>query len=618
MAKRAKQTEGQTGSRGTKPPITANPAFPLVVGLWFAALLGIGSLIVPTVLIERVIMALSLPSIVPQMAPPLGITAKSLIALASAVGGGMLGLVLARRLFRRAGADAAGSGTPSPVSPYEDFGDDAIRADGADVDDDESPPPRLGRRRSLAMAEEEGMSEFLETVPLPGSDAPQEAEPAMSETIADTEAETVDLLDLEEATALEPETHFVPANAPSPVGEATPAPRQEFISADPIEPAADDAMADVAKAEEADAAEAAAIPAKATARAPLPFSPPSMARMPEPEFREEAASAEPSPEAVPGTETDDETKFDTDTDTQPSFSEETAMSDHQTFDDSHRFDSAAAEPDTQPDEAENDVAAEGLVSLVQRLGSTLERHREWAAEQAATRVAGTSTVAMDIEAAAAEPGVPEDFGSAAADDAASAMAAFFGAPPRAAEEAVEEAAEEPGQDTASLDGPTEPALQPQDKAPQEPDRHTFAPVSANVGSAVPAYRPFDAEFLAAAASPDADEDEDESDIAASFTLPLKANRVEPAPRPAFDVPPPSAAPEADPPAPAAAANPFASEGQSYPRIDMPEEDDGVQPAVLFPNQKAATSHSAPMRPTASNDENERALREALQNLKRMH
>ena len=35
-----------------KAPISTHPAFPAIVALWFAALLGLGSLVLPAVLLE--------------------------------------------------------------------------------------------------------------------------------------------------------------------------------------------------------------------------------------------------------------------------------------------------------------------------------------------------------------------------------------------------------------------------------------------------------------------------------------------------------------------------------------------------------------------------------------
>ena len=40
-------------SSQVKAPISAHPLFPAIVALWFAALLGVGSLVLPVVLFEK-------------------------------------------------------------------------------------------------------------------------------------------------------------------------------------------------------------------------------------------------------------------------------------------------------------------------------------------------------------------------------------------------------------------------------------------------------------------------------------------------------------------------------------------------------------------------------------
>ncbi|HNN56270.1 MAG TPA: hypothetical protein PKG84_08010, partial [Novosphingobium sp.] len=62
-------------------PITANPLFPAVVALWFGALFGLGSLAIRPTLIETLVMKSRIDLIVPAAAPPLGLTARMLIAL---------------------------------------------------------------------------------------------------------------------------------------------------------------------------------------------------------------------------------------------------------------------------------------------------------------------------------------------------------------------------------------------------------------------------------------------------------------------------------------------------------------------------------------------------------
>lgn len=79
-----------------KPPINSHPAFPAIVALWFAVLLGIGSLIVPAALFERLFAIGGVAEILPAAQPPLGIAARLIIAITGSVIGGATGLLLAR------------------------------------------------------------------------------------------------------------------------------------------------------------------------------------------------------------------------------------------------------------------------------------------------------------------------------------------------------------------------------------------------------------------------------------------------------------------------------------------------------------------------------------------
>ena len=87
---------------GAKAPVSAHPAFPAIVALWFAALLGLGSLILPVALIERLVAVTGVASLVPSAAPPLGFTARVSIALGGAIAGALIGLALAHRVARTA------------------------------------------------------------------------------------------------------------------------------------------------------------------------------------------------------------------------------------------------------------------------------------------------------------------------------------------------------------------------------------------------------------------------------------------------------------------------------------------------------------------------------------
>jgi len=665
MDEPAQAPAAKAGQKPGKPPITANPAFPWIVALWFAALLGVGSLIVPVALLERASTASGLASLLPLAAPPLGFTAQSLVALVGTLVGGMLGFVLARKI---AAPRSAKAGDRKVLNAPDDIGDFGIEGD----DHDDLPAP-AGRRRALAIEQEEGPSDFLNVAPVPAVREPKES-PAMVDGVpdeepvaeadeprqvfqpdpAEPEVEEEDVpLELDAAAALEAEADTGFAEEQEPQEQDLPQPgfeRQEFIAvANATGP-----VVDVHYAEP--------VEAKATAEEPLAFSPPSMAQEDHDEYHDEDRGDEQHSAAEPTFAPDENAGTE---------SEET-VSDKQIFEPTDGPVEASSEMpvDETADEAvvvdtpEIDAGAkagepdgeegEGLVQLVQRLGSALDKHREWVAEkaaekalmqqaeaEAAAKAEAEAAAAAEAEAEAAgekdaalDAPVPDEFDPAAAEDAVQAMAAYFGS--AAAQPTSEAEAEEPAEAPA-FDKPAESEEEPRQR------------YGAFTGT------------IAAVTLDDEDEGEDDeiADLAASFTLPpMQVSEPEPAPRPAFDQPPATAedaaiaqddvediaqdsAPEDRAPVTDfAAANPFKRNVEEFVRIEEPEPDaDNTEPAVLFPNQenrKAPAHAAAPAarafdppagedkaaaprmeRPKPSNDDNERALREALLNLQRM-
>lgn len=89
-------------------PIVSHRLFPVIVALWFAALLGIGSFVVPPALLERLVGATGLPALLPAAAPPLGFTARAMVALTMTGIGALAGLLLALRLRGSGGEGAVG------------------------------------------------------------------------------------------------------------------------------------------------------------------------------------------------------------------------------------------------------------------------------------------------------------------------------------------------------------------------------------------------------------------------------------------------------------------------------------------------------------------------------
>ncbi|QSB44971.1 hypothetical protein IDJ81_02020 [Tsuneonella flava] len=139
--------------QAAKPPVSAHPAFPVIVALWFCALFGIGSMVLPAALLEKVVASTGISAVIPAAAPPLGATARILIALAAAGIGVVAGLFVARKVAASQGnttparsrsiasgpeekAESAADplSTKKPISAHEELGSDRF---DAPFDDDE-------------------------------------------------------------------------------------------------------------------------------------------------------------------------------------------------------------------------------------------------------------------------------------------------------------------------------------------------------------------------------------------------------------------------------------------------------------------------------------------------
>lgn len=179
-------------AENTSKPVSSHPAFPLVIAIWFTALFGLGSLMIRPSLIESVVLATRLDALVPAAAPPLGITARILLALVMSALGCVLGLFAGRRLAGNGAAKrkgrrmkrVAGTGPDTediaepdaglvhegpprrPLLALQDLGASSLDAQTVDVDDTSSV--RAGRRRALSVTDETRPSEYLDRAPLPG------------------------------------------------------------------------------------------------------------------------------------------------------------------------------------------------------------------------------------------------------------------------------------------------------------------------------------------------------------------------------------------------------------------------------------------------------------------
>lgn len=628
-----------------RAPISMHPAFPFIVALWFAALLGIGSLVVPVALVEQLSVASGLASIFPPATPPLGFTARALMALTFTAGGALAGLAIARQVAKAHRSEPVSrfAGSPvlrTPISAIDELGSEGL--DGRMLSGSGSG---YGRgRRALAIEPEEGPSEFLEIAPLPGAhrdtglsawmpeNTPAEDELAGEES-ANEDLVGDDFAALELTDAMETD-HAIDMAQPD---RAATVPPHDFgrREARPGFTTFDDESgysqmddrqffqmphSDAGTGEDQEflldeitetEPQAAPMPRASVAynwtqddEAPadaLAFSPPSLAR-------EEPAAEDFGPAAVAE---DDEP----DTQWEPQFV------DHRQFDDCDEEALIADEVDGREDARQLDDL--GLVQLAQRLGSSIERRRQLRAARAALAAvaAPPSTAALRV--------LDEDIDVAAPDEAAEAMAAWFSRPQAATQDAPVIAITPPGEDEPTADMQPAPVPAPI-PAPipaamaASAERQVFQPAEPDTGNEAAAYRPLSGFAHIDIDVEDEDEDDDMADLAASFTLPLTRNVPASAMAPAD---PEEQALQADDPL-AGLRNPFHERPQAFVRIeDEPEADHIGEPAVVFPAQAPAavpqpieqapfTAPPAAARPL-NTEEHERALREALLSLQRM-
>lgn len=577
---------GRTGQgKAARAPLSTHPAFPFIVGLWFAALLGIGSLVVPVPVIERLVEMTGLAAIVPQTAPPLGFTARALIALTCTVGGGLAGLLIARKVGQvhrdrsTPRKDRGQAAARRPISAHDEL--------GAEGFDSPNPYGAAKGRRALAIVDEESPSEVFELAPLPGRSLPLSA----------LDLAEADALELADAAMIadEPVEAFQGEDAPMP-GFTTLA---DYVADAEFQDAADEdfSMAERQHFKLDTFGQTVGAPIQPRQQFVLDPAPVDPEPLEAPEAEEPAADLHFSPPSL--------AQPFADPDAQPDFgpddTEEAEMDDF--------AEPAGQEPVLTPPTAspavagyDGDVEDLALVQLAQRLGSSIARRRE----QRAAAAAAAAPAAMPTVLA-------EDFDAAEAAEAAQAMAAYFGSAAAPASDEPDFA--EPA--VAQPDPVVTPLAPPSPLAAVPPaNRQMFRPVET-----APAPQPAPLANLAHIDLGEDEEDEDEqiASLAASFSLPLASKA-------------PVAAPFAQEPEeeeeeeevtlvaarnPAPFANPFQQKVQPFVRIENePQPEDGtIEPAVVFPGE--ARAEAGPVASPASALENERALREALLNLQRM-
>jgi len=117
---------------GARPSISLHPAFPAVVAMWFASLLGAGSLVLPADQVGTIVEMSGLAALVPAAAPPLGLAARGLIAAILAILGARAGVAIARRVARaqsgghRSQDTGFAAGVRRPISANEELGSDSL------------------------------------------------------------------------------------------------------------------------------------------------------------------------------------------------------------------------------------------------------------------------------------------------------------------------------------------------------------------------------------------------------------------------------------------------------------------------------------------------------------
>ena len=154
--------------RPPAPPLTAHHLFLPVVALWFGALFGLGSLAVRPALLEALVIQSRIDLAVPAAAPPLGITARILVALVMAAVGSTIGIVLGRQLARRRPEPSQRRRQPSKTRHEQPIRPSYPAATTAAAVADDGEALLAQRRRALAIEPEETMFMPAETAPLPG------------------------------------------------------------------------------------------------------------------------------------------------------------------------------------------------------------------------------------------------------------------------------------------------------------------------------------------------------------------------------------------------------------------------------------------------------------------
>ena len=145
-------------------PLSSLPAFPVLVALWFAALLGAGTFVLPAAIFESAASATGLADIIPAAQPPLGTTARLAITIAAAVLGALIGLFVAWQVRRASRPAHAADPSDAALAAEEQTNPSA-------AEDSEGPTAWQAWRDNMT----EDVDEYGDT-PDSDTDGPDEAE----------------------------------------------------------------------------------------------------------------------------------------------------------------------------------------------------------------------------------------------------------------------------------------------------------------------------------------------------------------------------------------------------------------------------------------------------------
>lgn len=168
-------------------PISKHRLFPALVALWFGALFGLSIMAVRPGLLETLVGSAQFDRLIPAAAPPLGDTARILLALIMAALGALLGAVIGTRIARPRPAasqhEPAATQHKDDANPIEDTADQrpqdvhAVAPEDQPISVYQETGPETGdalsgpahRRRSLSLPEHEDRDEYPELTLLPSS-----------------------------------------------------------------------------------------------------------------------------------------------------------------------------------------------------------------------------------------------------------------------------------------------------------------------------------------------------------------------------------------------------------------------------------------------------------------